>query len=189
MQRKVRDTRRPQRPPELPVRTCWRRFVRSESSSGFGEWRCHTKLVHPINGDIRDARQFSMSMIPASAMIISTATVIAAGVIGPPPNPWPWINIHCGVNIGTLHYRGGSLNRWFAGGIDQRIENRVTGTGSLEGDNLVSRQRIASGGVLNLAHYDWIADMGLHHGLDIRQRRSGRRRDDRIRLCDTSSQE
>lgn len=101
----------------------------------------HARPVLSSKGVVQTARHISMAMISATAVIISTAMVITAIVIGPssPPDKWPWVNIHIGVDIGTLHFRSGGLNRRFASGVDQRTEYGVTDTGSLESDDLVSR--------------------------------------------------
>src|ERR1017187_6399936 len=98
-------------------------------------------------------------------MIITTAVVIRSP--SPPAPNRPRININIRVNIRALLYGGGGLNRGFAGRVDHCIENRVTGSGILEGDNLVGGQSIADAGILDLAHNDRIADVGLQHSLDV----------------------
>ena len=117
--------------------------------------------------------------------------VIAATVIKrPAPAPKrPRINIHIRVNHRALLDGGSCRLCWgFVDGTDQSVENRVTGSGILELDDLVSGQRITAAGVLNLVHNHRIADMCLHHGFHLRYRRSRRRCADRRRARDAPGQ-
>src|ERR1035437_2446058 len=95
---------------------------------------------------VRVARHDSTPVMIPAAVIISTAPVIAATVIiWPAPAPKrPRINIHIRVNRRAL-LDGGCcrLGWWFAGGTDQSVEHRVTGSRILQGDNLVGGQRVA----------------------------------------------
>ena len=144
---------------------------------------------------MRCASVWQAAAVVIAAVIPSTVVipvVISAVVRGPPappePRPRPRINIHIRVNIRIAIRRGGGFHRGFVDGGDQRIEHRVAGAGVLERNNLVGGQCVAAAGVLNLVHDDRVADMGLNHGLDFGQRRSGRGPGDGVRCRDASGQ-
>ena len=119
-------------------------------------------------------RAVAVVMAAVVAAVIIIAAVVIRSPAPPKPRPRPRINIiHIRINVRIIIRRHVGPQRSLVDGIDQGIEDRGTDAGVMERDNLVRRQRVARAGVLNLVDDDVITDMGLHHGLDFRQRRAG----------------
>ena len=93
--------------------------------------------------------------------------MMVSAIIARPPAPIrPRINIHIRINNwALLDDPGGGLNGRL--GSDQSVQNRIADAAIFQRDDLVGGQCVAVPGVLNLVDYHRIADVGLHHGLDL----------------------